>query len=73
LIFSSILCTKINHIVGIEVKASASIDSGHFKGLRALADAAGDRFVRGIVIYSGNVTVPIASDLLALPATEIWA
>jgi len=53
--------------------ASATIDTSHFKGLKALAQAAGDRFVRGIVIYSGNTSVPFGSKLLAHPATEIWA
>ena len=67
-----VLEDRAGRIVGIEIKASASIDASHFKGLNALAEAAGDRFIRGIVIYSGNAAVPFASNLLALPATETW-
>jgi predicted AAA+ superfamily ATPase len=68
-----VLEDRAGRIVGIEIKASASVDAGHFKGLKALAEAAGDRFVRGIVIYSGNRAVPFANNLLAMPATEVWA
>jgi hypothetical protein len=31
-------------VVGIEVKASAMVKAGDFSGLRALAEACGDRF-----------------------------
>ena len=68
-----VLEDRAGRIVGIEVKASASINAGHFHGLKALAQAAGDRFIRGIVLHSGNSAVQFASNLLALPAAEIWA
>lgn len=67
-----VLKDRAGRIVGIEVKASASIDAGHFKGLKTLADAAGDRFIRGIVLYSGATAVTFAKDLMALPLTEVW-
>jgi predicted AAA+ superfamily ATPase len=67
-----VLEDRAGRIVGIEIKASATIDTSHFKGLKALAEAAGDRFIRGIVIYSGNTAVPFGSSLLALPTNEIW-
>src|SRR5665213_150 len=50
-------------VVGIEVKASASIDARHFKGLHALAAAAGKRFVPGVVLYGGDHPVPFAKNL----------
>ena len=37
-------------IVGIEVKASATVKPGDFSGLRALAEACGDRFAFGVVL-----------------------
>lgn len=67
-----VLEDRAGRIVGIEVKASASINAGHFKGLKALAEAAGDRFVRGIVLYSGTTAVPFARNLIALPLGELW-
>lgn len=59
-------------IVGIEVKSTASIDAGHFKGLKVLADAAKDRFVRGIVLYTGSTSVPFSKNLMALPMPALW-
>jgi hypothetical protein len=41
-------------IVGIEVKAGATVTDADFTGLRALRDAAGDNFVRGFVAYLGS-------------------
>ena len=41
-------------IVGIEVKASATVTSHDFNGLRALSEVAGPRFHRGIVLHTGD-------------------
>jgi hypothetical protein len=60
------------NIVGVEVKASATIDAGHFKGLKVLAEAAGERFVRGIVLYGGKEAVPFGKNLHALPLSALW-
>jgi len=56
----------------IETKASASVDTKDFKGLRALAEDAGDRFLRGIVLSSGPTAVPFAANLHALPTAALW-
>ena len=45
-------------IIGIECKASASVDLGDFRGLRALAAAAGKRLQHGVLIYSGEHVLP---------------
>jgi hypothetical protein len=59
-------------VVGIEVKASGTIGGGHFKGLRALAEVAGERFVRGIVLYTGSEVVPFGKNLHAAPLPTLW-
>ncbi|HZS46167.1 MAG TPA: ATP-binding protein [Blastocatellia bacterium] len=59
-------------VVGIEVKASASIDSSDFKGLRLLGEALGTRFARGIVLYTGLETVPFSPRLHAVPISALW-
>ena len=43
-----------SRIVGVEVKASASVGPRDFDGLTALADFAGSAFERGVVIYTGD-------------------
>ncbi|MCY3597774.1 MAG: ATP-binding protein [Rhodospirillales bacterium] len=60
-------------IAGIEVKASATVRSGDFAGLRALAAACGERFAHGVVLYDGAEFVPFADRLAAAPLSCMWA
>ena len=41
-------------LVGIEVKAAASVNAADFKGLRKLAGASGGDFRLGVVLYDGE-------------------
>jgi uncharacterized protein len=59
-------------IVGVEVKASATVTEADFKGMKLLAGAAPDRFVRGIVLYTGPTAVPFGRNLTALPVAALW-
>ena len=59
-------------IVGVEVKSRATLDSDDFNGLRVLAEAAGERFHRGIVLYSGVEALPFGKQMHALPITALW-
>jgi predicted AAA+ superfamily ATPase len=59
-------------VVGIEVKASSTVKKGDFKGLKYLGDLLGDRFLRGIVLYTGDQPVPFGSNLYALPVSTLW-
>lgn len=59
-------------VVGIEVKSSATIGMGDFKGLKALAEEAGDKFLRGILLYTGRESIPYGSKLSALPVDILW-
>ena len=45
-------------IVGVEVKASASLKQEDFRGLSALADYAGTQFEQGVIFYSGDRLLP---------------
>lgn len=45
-------------IVGVEVKASATVRRTDFNGLATLAEFAGAAFKRGVLIYTGNRTLP---------------
>jgi predicted AAA+ superfamily ATPase len=59
-------------IVGIEVKASATVKAGDFAGLRALAEACGDRFAFGVVLYDSADVVPFGDRLAAAPLSCLW-
>ena len=58
---------------GIEVKASASVSREDGRGLRRLAEACGDGFRGGIVLYDGDDILPLGDErLLAVPLRELW-
>ena len=60
------------HVVGIEVKASATVTPGDFKGLRRLATGAGDRFIQGMVLYDHQETVTFSDKMAAVPISALW-
>lgn len=59
-------------LVGVEVKDSATVTSSDFKGLRVVAGAVGDRFVRGLVLYAGSQVIPFGKNLHAVPLSLLW-
>ena len=59
-------------IVGVEVKYSDSITSSDFKGLHYLRELAGDKFLKGVVLYTGKTTIPFGKDFFALPIDSLW-
>ena len=59
-------------VVGVEVKAAASVSAGDLSGLKKLATLAGKKFVAGIVLYDGNDTLPIGQRLWAVPISTLW-
>jgi|YelNatPaOPRAMG01_1025707.scaffolds.fasta_scaffold17783_3 predicted AAA+ superfamily ATPase len=59
-------------VVGIEVKASATPASADFKGLKALAECAGKKFVRGLVLHTGSEVIPFEKNLTAVPLPALW-
>ncbi|WP_245999339.1 ATP-binding protein [Paracoccus methylarcula] len=59
-------------IAAIEVKASATVKAGDFGSLRAMAEARGDRFAFGVVLYDGADVVPFGDRLAAVPLSSLW-
>ena len=60
-------------IVGIEVKASATVTGRDFSGLRRLATATGERFVLGLVLYDHEQTVTFGERMAAVPVSTLWS
>jgi predicted AAA+ superfamily ATPase len=59
-------------LVGVEVKASASVKESDLKGLRKLASLAGDQFKMGILLYDGDETMPLGDNIWAAPMATLW-
>ena len=59
-------------LVGVEVKAAATVTASDFRGLRKLRDAAGKRFAAGVVLYDGEASVGFGEGLFAVPIRALW-
>jgi len=60
-----------SHFVGIEVKASATVRDGDFKGLRRLQRQLGKQMKAGILLYDGEHVLPFGDGLLAAPYSAL--
>ena len=67
-----VLEDSAGRLVGVEVKASATLGGRDWNGLKALAEAAGKRFHRGVILYTGSEVVPFGARLHALPVAALW-
>jgi predicted AAA+ superfamily ATPase len=63
---------RAGDVVGLEIKASATVRGGDFNGLRKLCGAVGDRFKFGAVLYDSSEAVPFGDGLAAVPLSALW-
>jgi uncharacterized protein len=59
-------------VLGIEVKAAATVSAADFSGLRKLAEACGRRFIAGFVLYDHDVVLPFGERMFAVPISTLW-
>lgn len=59
-------------LIGVEVKAAASIKESDLRGLKKLADLAGDQFKMGVLLYDGTEVMPLSEKLWAVPLSTLW-
>ena len=69
----AVLERRGGQVVGVEMKASASLSRRDFRGLETLRDERGDAFVAGVVIHAGEQTLPFGDRLWALPVSALWS
>jgi len=67
-----VLETPDGRVVGVEVKAGATVRTEDLSGLRNLAGHLGDKFVAGYVLYTGKQTLPFGPKLRAMPMDALW-
>jgi predicted AAA+ superfamily ATPase len=60
-------------LVGIEVKASATVKTDDTHGLKRLQDAAGKAFTCGIILHDGERIQRIGNRMFAMPVNQLWA
>ena len=59
-------------LVGVEVKASATVNKSDFRGLNRLKIAAGERFAGGVLVYDGDTSGKFYDKLYAVPFRSLW-
>jgi predicted AAA+ superfamily ATPase len=59
-------------VIGIEVKASATVTSSDSRHLAWLRDETGDAFAAGIVLHTGPYVFPLGDRLIAAPVSTLW-
>lgn len=67
-----VLEDEARHVAGLEIKASANVDSRDFDGLKVLRSKVGARFTMGAVLYTGRHSVRFSDALWALPLSTLW-
>lgn len=69
----AVLERRGGQVVGVEVKASASLSPRDFRGLEELRESRTDDFMAGVVIYAGEQTLPFGDRMWALPVAALWS
>ena len=59
-------------IIGVEIKAAASVRESDLRGLKRLAKVAGAKFKMGVILYDGTQTLPLGHDCWAAPISGLW-
>lgn len=59
-------------LVGVEVKASATVKESDLRGLKKLASVSPNQFKLGVLLYDGNETMPLGDGLWAAPLSTLW-
>jgi uncharacterized protein len=67
-----VLELRSGEVAGVEVKTAATIRQRDFAGLRHLRATLGDRFKAGVVLYTGERTLPFGPRLTAVPLCGLW-
>ena len=59
-------------LVGVEVKAAATVKESDLRGLKKLSSLAGDQFKMGVLLYDGDDTMPLGDNIWAAPLSTLW-
>lgn len=68
-----VLENRRGQVVAIEVKAASTVRTEDFRGLRHLATQLGDDLRLGVVLYTGESTLPFGPKLCAVPVSALWS
>jgi len=58
--------------IGIEVKLDGTVDAKDWANMNVLQETLGNRFIKGIIIYTGTDLVQVGRDIWAVPVNYLW-
>ncbi len=67
-----VLENRQGQVVAIDVKAASTVRAEDFRGLSHLSGRLGDDLVVGIVLYTGQQTLPFGPRFRAMPISALW-
>jgi len=67
-----VLENRRGQVVAIDVKAGSTVRAEDFRGLRHLADRVAGDLIVGVVLYTGQQTLPFGQRLRAIPISALW-
>jgi hypothetical protein len=67
-----LLETPDGRVVAIEVKASASVDERDLRHVKYVQERLGERFVQGVILYTGPRPLSFGDRMMALPISLLW-
>ncbi|MCI1748206.1 MAG: DUF4143 domain-containing protein [Acidipropionibacterium sp.] len=68
----AILEDRRGRVVAVEVKSASTVRSDDFRGINHLASRIGDDPVAGVVLYTGQQTLPFGPKKVAVPISALW-
>jgi uncharacterized protein len=65
--------TAAGQLIGIEVRASATVTASDARHLAWLRDETGDAFAAGIILHTGPYVFPVNDRIIAAPVSALWS
>ncbi len=67
-----IIENTVGQLVGVDIKASATVKQSDLRGLKKFAGLAGGQFKMGVLLYDGTETMPLGDGIWAAPLSSLW-
>lgn len=67
-----VLEDRAGRVVGVEIKAAATLGTSDVRGLQAFTKTVGKNWLRGVVLYTGTEVVPFSSNIHGVPVSRLW-
>ena len=67
-----VLRSSSGSFLAFEIKSASTVSSRDTRGLRAFAEAAGDRLVRSFVVHTGRLVTQLDDRIWAVPLTSLF-